>query len=231
MGFLSSPSTDTYIFRWRSTKPAPDDPDPSGPERRARFTAADIEQAGAIVRVAWLSLPAAHREVLETLGASQSQVVNGPLGLAVNGFLKSAGLSELDRATRVRTDRALAVWIPDIRLVLIDLGHAELEGLDRPTLERVIARLAWHEWGHALSLDRCSPEDVAAGRRLLELAPEGVRENIRAAQYRPKQYTHEVVAEIYAMLIGRRRRDQVGRPQWLNDEIYELVMRVTGWTP
>ena len=110
-------------------------------------------------------------------------------------------------------------------------GTQKLKGLDRPTLERVIARLAWHEWGHALSLDRCSPEDVAAGRGLLELAPEGVRENIRAAQYRPKQYTHEVVAEIYAMLIGRRRRDQVGRPQWLNDEIYELVMRVTGWTP
>jgi hypothetical protein len=33
------------------------------------------------------------------------------------------------------------------------------------------------------------------------------------------------------MLIGRRRRDEVGRPEWLNDEIYKLVMRVTGWTP
>jgi hypothetical protein len=32
------------------------------------------------------------------------------------------------------------------------------------------------------------------------------------------------------MLIGRRRRDEVGRPEWLNDEIY-MVMRVTGWTP
>jgi hypothetical protein len=163
-------------------EPPPPDPHPSDAERRARLSAADIEQADAIVRVAWLSLPAAHREVLETLGASQWQVVNEPLGLAVNGFLKSAGQGELDPATRVRTDRALAVWIPDIRMVLIDVGHAELEGLDRATLERVTARLAWHEWGHALSLDRCSPEDVAAGRRLLELAPEGVRENIRAAE-------------------------------------------------
>jgi hypothetical protein len=33
------------------------------------------------------------------------------------------------------------------------------------------------------------------------------------------------------MLIGRRRRDEVGRPEWLNDELYTLVMRVTGWTP
>ena len=203
----------------------------SDAERRARLSAADIEQADAIVRVAWLSLPAAHREVLKTLGASQWQVVNEPLGLAVNSFKESAGQSGLDAAVRVRLDDALAVWVPDIRVVLIDAGHAELEGLDPPTLERVIARLAWHEWGHALSLDRCSPEDVAAGRRLLELAPEGVRENIRAARYRPKQYTHEVVAEIYAILIGRRRRNLVGRPEWLNDELYTLVMRVTGWTP
>jgi hypothetical protein len=127
-------------------------------------------------------------------------------------------------------DDALAVWIPDIRVVLIDAGHTELEGLDRPVLERVIARLAWHEWGHALSLHRCSPEDLAAGHRLLKLAPEGVREVIRAARYRPKEYTHELVAEIYAMLIGRHRHNLVGRPEWLNDEIYKLVMRVTGWT-
>ncbi len=66
--------------------------------------------------------------------------------------------------------------------------------------------------------------------RLLELAPEGVREIIRAARYRPREYTHEVVVEIYAMLIGRRHRDLVGRPEWLNDELYTLVMRVIEWT-
>ena len=39
-----------------------------------------------------------------------------------------------------------------------------------------------------------------------------------------------MVAEIYAMLIGRLRRNELGRPEWLNEEIYMLVMRVTGWT-
>jgi hypothetical protein len=92
-----------------------------------------------------------------------------------------------------------------------------------------IARLAWHEWGHALSLDRCSVEDVAAGSRL-ELAPEGVRENIHGARYRPKEHRHDVVAEVYAMLIGSLRRNELGRPEWLNGEIYTMVMRVTGWT-
>jgi hypothetical protein len=58
-----------------------------------------------------------------------------------------------------------------------------------------------------------------------------IRENIRKGGYRPNEYTHEVVAEIYAMLIGRRCRNGLGRPEWLNDEIYKLVMRVTGWTP
>ena len=63
-------------------------------------------------------------------------------------------------------------WLEDPQI--LECRLSELEGLDRPTLERVIARLAWHEWGHASSLDRCSPEDVAAGRGLLELAPEGL---------------------------------------------------------
>jgi len=202
----------------------------SDAERRARLSAADIARADVIVRVAWRSLPAAHREVLKALGASQWQVVNEPLGLAVNSFMESAGQSGLDRAARARLENAVAVWMSDVRVVLIDVGSPALDGLDAVVVDRVIARLAWHEWGHALSLHRCSPEDVAAGSRLLELAPEGVRENIRGARYRSREYTHEVVAEIYAMLIGRRRRNQLGRPEWLNDEIYTMVMRVTGWT-
>ena len=28
----------------------------------------------------------------------------------------------------------------------------------------------------------------------------------------------------------RRRRNLFERPEWLNEEIYELVVRVTGWT-
>jgi hypothetical protein len=69
--------------------------------------------------------------------------------------------------------------------------------------------------------------DQSAG---VQLAPEGVREVVRGARYRRGEYTHELVAEIYALLRSRRRRGQTGQPAWLNDEIYELVRRVTGWS-
>jgi hypothetical protein len=52
----------------------------------------------------------------------------------------------------------------------------------------------------------------------------------RKAGYRSTDYTHELVAEIYALLVARRQRKASGRPSWLNDEIYNLVKRVTGWS-
>jgi hypothetical protein len=93
-----------------------------------------------------------------------------------------------------------------------------------------LARTAWHEWRHALSVARCSRDDVAAGTRLLGLAPAGIREGIRRAGYGSTDYTHELVAEIYALLMARRQRKASGRPPWLSDEIYSLVKRVTGWS-
>jgi hypothetical protein len=38
-----------------------------------------------------------------------------------------------------------------------------------------------------------------------------------------------LVAEVYALLMGRRRRGAIGRPEWLSEKIYELVRRVVGW--
>jgi hypothetical protein len=75
---------------------------------------------------------------------------------------------------------------------------AGLKGLtpsNRAKLNPALAHLAWHEWAHALSVERCSREDLAAGTRLLELAPPGVREVIRDAGYGSGDYTHEVIAE------------------------------------
>ncbi len=102
--------------------------------------------------------------------------------------------------------------------------------LDAAAREQFIAHLAWHEWAHALSVERCSREDLAAGARLLELAPLGVREVIREAGYRSRDYTHEVIAETYAVLMTRRLREGAGQPPWLDDEIYSLLRRVTEWS-
>jgi hypothetical protein len=199
-------------------------------KRASRASASEIEHAERVLRLAWLSLPPPHRALLESIGASQWQVVDQALGAAVNGLLLSAGHQVLPAAAQRGLDLALGVWIQELRIILVRADHPKLACIDETTYEAFIARTAWHEWGHALSVVRCSQEDIAAGRRLLDLAPVGIREGIRTTGYRPIDYTHELVAETYALLMARHRRKASGRPQWLDDEIYNLVRRVTGWS-
>jgi len=124
---------------------------------------------------------------------------------------------------------AVGVWIEELRLVLVDAGHPALSDLDDQSFEMMLARIAWHEWGHALSVVRAETEDIADGERLLALAPRGVSERIRRAGYRRSQFTHELVADIYALLMSRRRRGETGKPPWLDDRIYQLVRRISTW--
>ena len=201
----------------------------SDAERRARLTEADLRRADGTVRLAWGQLPAAHRELLKEIGASQWQVAGEPLGSVVDGLLRSGGHPGLSRGNQRLLDGALAVWVVQLRLMVLDGGHRLLQALDERAYEVLVSTTAWHEWGHALSIGLCSAEDVSEGRRLLELAPEGVRESIRKGGYRATEYTHELVANVYALLMTRRRQDFLERPQWLNEEIYKLVVRVTGW--
>jgi hypothetical protein len=182
-----------------------------------------------IVRLAWLRLPAAHRSLLEAVGASQWQVVNGPIGSIADDMLRSAGQPGLLLPSRSRLDGALGAWVPGLQVLLINVCHPAMAGLDTKAYEAFVAHIAWHEWGHALSLARCSPEDIAAGVRLLTLAPEGISEDIRSAGYGAKSYTHEVVAEAYALMMARHVRGHRDKPTWLDDQIYNLLKRVTGW--
>jgi hypothetical protein len=182
-----------------------------------------------IVHWAWSSLPAANRRLLEAIGASQWQVVSGPLGAALNDLLCSAGLGGLSGGAILETDGAFGVWEPRLRVVLIRAEDPRLEGVDAATREEFLARVAWHEWGHALGVVRCEPADVARGRELLELSPAGIRERIRLAGYPVSQYTHEIVAETYALLLLRRVRGGSGQPRWLNNEIYRLLIETTNW--
>jgi hypothetical protein len=183
----------------------------------------------AIVRRAWDSLPPAGRELLETIGAAQWEIVAEPLGVAADDYLRSAGHAGFKPAVRDELDRAFGVWIRELRIVLIRVGHAEMQDLDVRSREMHLSQVAWHEWAHALSLERCSRDDVAAGERLLELAPEGVRERIRRAGYSRKELTYELIADIYTLLMVRRQASLKGRPSWLNEEIHEIVVRTTGW--
>lgn len=198
--------------------------------KRRKRSASEVERAERVLHLAWLSLPPAHRALLESIGASQWQAVEERLGQSVDGFLRSAGHRALSRSAHIGLDNAVAVWLQDLRVVLLNISHPALTGLNQPAYDEFVSRTAWHEWGHALGMTRCSPEDVAAGARLLGLAPEGVREGIRGGGYRATEYTHELVAETYALLMARRLRKRFGKPPWLDDEIYNLVKRVTGWS-
>jgi hypothetical protein len=180
--------------------------------------------------MAWAELPVDHRLLLEEVGASQWTVVDETLGSPVHKLLRSAGHRGLSEQSRLQTDAAIAVWAPHLRIVVLNARHPALTGLSRRASSQFLARTAWHEWGHALSIARCTKEDLTAGRLLLDLAPTAVSNRIRDAGYHRCEYTHELVAEIYSLLVARRQRKESGRPRWLNKEIDDLVRRATGWT-
>ena len=181
------------------------------------------------VQIAWAELPLEHRLLLEEVGASQWTTVEEALGLPVHKLLRSAGYTGLSEQARSRLEPAVAAWIPDLRIVVFNARHPALDELSELASKQFIARTAWHEWGHALSIARCTTEDVTAGARLLDLAPTVVSKSIREAGYRPDEYTHELIADIYSLLIERSRHKESGRPIWLNQEIYDLVKKVTAW--
>jgi hypothetical protein len=52
-----------------------------------------------------------------------------------------------------------------------------------------------------------------------------MRENIRKEEYRPKAYPHKLVANVCALLMTRRQRNALDRPEWLDNEIYKLAVR------
>jgi hypothetical protein len=196
---------------------------------RATSSARIRRKADDTVELAWRRLPASHRQLLESIGAHQWQVVDQPLGLAAEGFLLSAGMDSYPPSTRTELDQALGIWLRELQIVLINGAHPKLMEVDDATREEFIARIAWHEWGHALSVARCSEDDIAAGARLLQLAPAGIRNRVREAGYRSREYTHEVIAETYALLMLRRLKGGSGQPSWLHDEIYNLMKAMTEW--
>jgi hypothetical protein len=185
--------------------------------------------ANDIVQRAWSELRRRDRELLKAISADQWQVCERPLGVYTDELLRSAGRGSLPAEEVARADLALALWVSDLRVVLINVSHPAFDGLDAASLDYDLSRVAWHEWGHALSIDRAEEQDIAAGERYVDLLPEGLARLVRQAGYRRREYTHEVVAETYAILMIWRRQGNAGRPPWLHQEVYELVRRVAGW--
>ena|GEM_PF-220465 len=207
-------STEQSLLNWKPTKTVSVEPGLAQTE---------------IVRQAWRELPQGDRNLLERISADQWQVCSRPLGTYTDELLRSGDRGSLGESEIARANDALALWIPDLRVMLINESHPAFDGLDESSLDYDLSRVAWHEWGHALSIDRTGEDDIAAGNRYVELLPDGLAMFVRQAGYRRREYTHEVVAEIYAILMIRRRQGTIGRPPWLHPEVYELVRRVAGW--
>ncbi|HEV3321709.1 MAG TPA: hypothetical protein VG147_05890 [Solirubrobacteraceae bacterium] len=179
-----------------------------------------------LVQLAWDVLPAGDRRLLEQMGASRWEIVAEPLGVAVDARLRSAG-HDGHTPARIQADNAaLGMWIRELRLVLINEKHEALIDTDQATREALLTWVAWHEWGHALSIEGPSAHDPAEGDRLLALAPDGIRERVRRAHYPRREYIHELIAETYALLMREKVEGRSGQPSWLPNEIYNLMARV-----
>jgi hypothetical protein len=179
-----------------------------------------------LVQLAWDALPPAHRRLLTQVGASQWEIVKRGLGYATEERLISAGQTPPSKARTAAGNEALGMWIPGLRLVLINEMHSALLSADVATGEALLTWVAWHEWGHALSVTNPSPHDPGEGVRLVVLAPEGIRERIRRGNYPRREYIHELIAETYALLMRERIEGRPGQPPWLPNEIYQLISRI-----
>jgi hypothetical protein len=186
----------------------------------------DATTTNELIQLAWEVLPTSHRRLLSQVGASQWEIVTERLGDAAAARLTSANETVPSRAETKASDQALGMWVPSLRLVLINEAHSALLHADTATREALLTWVAWHEWGHALSVTSGPPHDPSEGEKLLALAPAGIRERIRRGHYRRREYIHELIAETYALLMRERVEGRPGRPTWLSNEIYQLMRRV-----
>ncbi|MDP8908418.1 MAG: hypothetical protein M3N47_04715 [Chloroflexota bacterium] len=108
-------------------------------------------RAQQIIEHAWRDLPAYDRHLLQSIGASQWLITTEATGRAVDDLLRSAGYERLSERAVRDLNAAAGVWFPELRLVVISAPHEPLAELDDRTYEAMLARVAWHEWAHALS--------------------------------------------------------------------------------
>ena len=130
---------------------------------------------------------------------------------------------------------AVAAWLPERRVVAYNgplLLHA-LDGLSAAARQTTVDNIAWHEYGHALSVTRASHELKRDGPRLVELLPPGLRNVIDfPGSYRPRQVFDEVIANVYALMIGRAIHDNdYGVPEFLHPDVFEAFATVVPWPP
>ena len=116
-----------------------------------------------LVQLAWDALPARDRQLLENIGAASWKIVERPVGVVAVELCRSAGHQPPPQAEVKAINDALGIWVPEIRTVLINKAHPQLTSADDRTQEGLLTWVAWHEWGHALSVTSHEPHDLGEG--------------------------------------------------------------------
>lgn len=183
-----------------------------------------------MVVVARKKLPRDHRGLLEQLHADDLVVEDWPTHV-----LSLYRTVQVTPPAERQLSQALAVWLqgPSVVAYNAPLLRASLSGLDEPSAQHVVENLAWHEYGHALSVTRATDELRRDGPRLLELLPPGLRGAVDyPGSYSRRQVFDEVIANLYPMMLGRAIRGSgYGKPEFVHPEVYEAFRQVLPWPP
>lgn len=181
------------------------------------------------IRRARVELPAEHRNLLEQIGAQEGVIDDWPRG--VQNLYRSILKTPPSEAVLAR---AAAAWLDGLRTVVFNgpFMHEAVVGLNAKTREKVVAYLAWHEYGHALSLTRSTREQREDGVRLLGLLSDGLRGSIDyPGGYGRFEVFDEVIATVYATMVARIRTDGYGMPRFLHPEVFQAFKEVIPWPP
>lgn len=181
------------------------------------------------IREARAQLPAEHRNLLAQIGTQEGVVQDWPTG--VQDLFRSVQEVPPSDAALVN---AAAVWLDGLRTVVFNgpLMQAATAGLTDASRKQLVAYIAWHEYGHALSLTRSTHEQRKSGVRLLGLLSDGMRASIDyPGGYSRLQVFDEIIATVYALLISRIRTDGYGVPEFLHPEIVQAFKEVIPWPP
>jgi phage tail protein X len=187
----------------------------------------DLQRLLREIRAARAELPAEHRELLDQLGVQETAIEDWP-DRVVDLY---ATLRE-PAPTRQELDGAAATWLNSLRTVAFNAPAVlhVAQDLDEPSRRTIVARIAWHEYGHALSVTRATCEHRECGPAFLALLPEGLRDTIDyPGRYRTSQVFDEIVATIYSVIVGRVRTDGYFQPEYLHADVFAAFKEVIPW--
>ena len=180
------------------------------------------------VRLARHRLPSQHIAVLDALGVQETVCASWPG--PVLDLYETVRMTPPDaRALR----DAAGLWLPALRTAAFNgpFLRAVTDGLDEASRREFVANVAWHEYGHALSLALSTADQRRRGSELLKLAPDVIQRQVGQHGYRSDEIFDELIAGVYALLVGGVPRYGYGLPRYLNKLLFDEFKEIIPWPP